>query len=179
MASYSPADVQTDSVGVNHNALESGGTQRRLLMVYPDASTAHRMARDLVGKFEACPRYPSDTGDSASGEVTNEVTPRDVGDEAWTVKSGNLYDGAPNIGQTVYVVVRVGNAVMYQMLSTEGPGLTRPGFFEKTAEAEIGALLSTDRPRCASSPRPGAATAPTRPRHRPSVPTGTATCGST
>ncbi len=87
VASYSPADVQTDSVGVNHTAYESGGTQRRALMVYPDAATAHRMARDLVGKFEACPRYPTDTGDSGAGEATNEVTPRDVGDEAWTVKT--------------------------------------------------------------------------------------------
>jgi hypothetical protein len=149
MASYSPADVQTDSVGVNHDAVESGGTQRRVLMVYPDANTAHRMARDLVDKFEACPRYPTDTGDSALGEATTQVTPRSgVGDEAWTIKTGNLYDGQPNIGQTVYVVVRVGNAVMYQMLTTEGPGLTRPGFFEKTAQAEVGASLSTVSAMC-------------------------------
>jgi len=148
VASYSPADVQTDSIGVNHTAYESGGTQRRALMVYPDADTAHRMARDLIGKFESCPRYQTDTGDSALGEATNQVATRKVGDEAWTIKTGNLYDGEPNIGQTVYVVVRVGNAVIYQMFSTEGPGLTRPGYFEKTAEAELGALLTTIQAMC-------------------------------
>ncbi len=148
VASYSPADVQTDSVGVNHTALESGGTQRRVLMVYPDAATARSMAHDLIGKFEACPRYPTDTGDSGAGEATNEVTSRDAGDEAWTVKTGNLFDGEPNIGQAVYVVVRVGNAVVYQMLSTEGPGLTRPGYFEKTALAELGAMSDTVAAMC-------------------------------
>jgi hypothetical protein len=148
MASYSPASVETDAVGVQHTSAESGPGQWRVLMVYPDAGTAHRMARDLVGKYEACPRYDTDTGDTGHGEALTEVTPRQLGDEAWTVKRGAMFNGAPTIGEDIYVVVRVGNAVIYSWAGAETSGLTNPQGFERNAQAELDGLAAPVAAMC-------------------------------
>ena len=148
MASYSPASVETDAMGVQHTSAESGPGQWRVLMVYPDAGTAHRMARDLVDKYEACPRYDTDTGDTGHGQATNDVSTRSSGDEAWTVKTGYTFDGAPQIGEDIYAVVRVGNAVVYQWTGGEGPGLTNPDAFEQAAQDELDGLAGTVAAMC-------------------------------
>ena len=148
MASYSPASVETDAVGVQHTSTESGPGQWRVLMVYPDAGTAHRMARDLVGKYEACPQYVTDTGDTGNGQAYNDVTSRDLGDEAWTVKNGYTFNGDPYLGQDIYAVVRVGNAVMYQWTGGEGPGLTDPGAFEQAAQDQLDGLSAPVAAMC-------------------------------
>jgi hypothetical protein len=147
-ASYSPASVETDAVGVRHSSAESGPAQWRVLMVYPDAGTAHRMARDLVGKYEACPRYPVDTGDTGNGQAHNDVSSRALGDEAWTVKNGYTFNGDPQIGEDIYTVVRVGDAVMYQWAGGEGPGLTDPAAFEQAAQAELDGLAGPVAAMC-------------------------------
>ncbi len=147
VAPYSPADVTTDAVGVMHD--DTGYSQRRQLMVYPDAATAHRMARDLVATFEACPRYDTDTGDTGHGEALNEVTRRELGDEAWTVKNGAMFNGAPTIGENIYVVVRVGNAVLYSWAGAETSGLTNPPGFERNAQAEVDGLAGAVAAMCA------------------------------
>ncbi len=146
VAPYSPADVTTDAVGVMHD--DTGYSQRRQLMVYPDAATAHRMARDLVAEFEGCPRYDTDTGDTGHGEALNEVTPRELGDEAWTVKNGAMFDGAPTIGENIYAVVRVGNAVLYSWAGGETSGLTNPPGFERNAQAELDGLAGPVAAMC-------------------------------
>ncbi len=159
VAPYSPADVTTDAVGVMHD--DTGYSQRRQLMVYPDAATAHRMARDLVNRFEACPRYDLDTGDTGHGEALNQVTPRELGDEAWTVKNGAMFNGAPTIGEDIYAVVRVGNAVLYSWAGAETSGLTNPPGFERNAQAEldglagpVAAMCVFTRAGCGSGPSP-------------------------
>ncbi len=143
---YSPADVATDAIGVMHD--DTGYSQRRQLMVYPDAATAHRMARDLVDTFEGCPRYDTDTGDTGHGEALNEVTPRELGDEAWTVKNGAMFNGAPTIGEDIYAVVRVGNAVLYSWAGGETAGLTNPPGFERDARAELDGLAGPVAAMC-------------------------------
>jgi hypothetical protein len=149
VASYSPADVTTDAVAVSHDG--TGYSQRRQLMVYPDAATARQMARDLVDKFTACPRYDTDTGDTGHGEALNDVSTREVGDEAWVVKTGALFDGTPVIGQDIYSVVRVGNAVLFSWSGGEGPGLTDPDAFEGSAQAELDGLQPVVDAMCAFS----------------------------
>ena len=120
-------------------------------MVYPDATTAHTMALDLVNKFRGCPRYDTDTGDTGHGEAINEVDRRDVGDEAWVVKRADTFDGEPIIGQDIYTVVRVGNAVLFAQAGSEGPGLTNPRAFERSAQTELDGLRGVIAAMCAFS----------------------------
>jgi hypothetical protein len=142
----SPPDGATDAVGVSRFGIEF--SQSRELRAYPDAATAQQATADLLERFQGCPTYPVDTGDTASGVAVVEVAKLGLGDEAWAVKKGYRLDDLPAIGHEVWLVVRVGTALLVSVAIGEGPGLTDPAWFERAVDEEVAGIRGTVRAMC-------------------------------
>lgn len=90
----------------------------RQLLAYADDVEARQVLTDLVGVYAQCPEQtyagPPDT------VATNKVLPADLGEEGYVVQRTFTTEGLPTTGLELIHVVRVGNALLVTLQSTEG-----------------------------------------------------------
>lgn len=135
-ASYSPADVHTDST----SAIVGGGefSSSRDLRVFADEATATTMADDVVGKMTACPVFELGLpGMQDTLTVRNDVAKAPLGDRGWLVTQTYEREGQPQSGQNLVAVVQVRNTVLVTMEYAEGAGAAEPDLLAGVQDAYV------------------------------------------